>query len=83
MDYFVIINKLNSLKKSILDLEQLRDTVPTLPISEEQKKLMTSLINSEIASKKSLVNHIERDTVSHKEQDVDVVKNGYSSKRNK
>ena len=37
MGYFVIINKLNSLKKSILDLEQLRDTVPTLPISKEQK----------------------------------------------
>ena len=44
---------------------------------------MTSLINNEIASKKSLINHIERDNVGHKEQDTDLVENDYSSKRNK
>ena len=64
--------QINELNKKILELSQLLEVVPTLTISEEQKKLIASLIKNEIASNKSLIIQIERD--------VNFVENGFGSK---
>ena len=64
--------QINELNKKILELSQLLEVVPTLTISEEQKKLIASLIKNEIASDKSLIIQIERDD--------NFVENGFGSK---